>query len=47
MCPIRSAWDLHKAFPEAELKIIADSGHSAMENGIISELVNATNKFMD
>jgi proline iminopeptidase len=42
VCPTRSAWDLHLAFPEAKLKIIADAGHSCAEAGIISELVNAT-----
>tara|TARA_B110000503_G_C6995107_1_gene349065 strand:- start:255 stop:389 length:135 start_codon:yes stop_codon:yes gene_type:complete len=43
VCPIRSAWDLHLAFPEAKLKIISDAGHTCMEKGTISELVKATN----
>ncbi len=42
VCPMRSAWDLHKAFPEATLKIIQDAGHSATEPGIRSELIAAT-----
>lgn len=42
---MKSAWDLHKAFPESELKIIPDAGHSAAEDGILSELVKATDKF--
>lgn len=45
VCPMRSAWDLKLAFPEAELKIVANAGHSAMESGIQSELVKATNQF--
>lgn len=45
VCPVRSAWDLHKAFPEAELHIIADSGHAAGEPGIRSKLIETANKF--
>lgn len=45
VCPAKSAWELHKAWPEAEFKIIADSGHSAMEPGIRTALVGATEKF--
>jgi proline iminopeptidase len=44
-CPMQSAWALHKAWPEAELKIIADAGHSAYEPGITSALVEATDRF--
>lgn len=45
VCPIRSAWDLHRAWPEAELAIIADAGHSAFEPGIRDALVDATDRF--
>jgi proline iminopeptidase len=45
VCPARSAWDLHKAWPEADLRIVPDSGHSAFEAGITSELVSATDRF--
>jgi proline iminopeptidase len=44
-CPVESAWALHKAWPEAELKIIPDAGHSAYEAGTTSALVEATDKF--
>ena len=44
-CPIESAWALHKAWPEAELKIIPDAGHSAYEPGITHALVEATDRF--
>ncbi|MGN3973186.1 prolyl aminopeptidase [Tsuneonella sp. SYSU-LHT278] len=43
--PPASAWDLHKAWPEAELWIVPDAGHSAGEPGIIDGLVRATDKF--
>ena len=45
VCPARSAWDLHRAWPEAELFIIPDAGHSMKEPGIVSELIKATDKF--
>jgi proline iminopeptidase len=47
VCPITSAWDLHKAFPEAELIVVPDAGHSVSEPGIISALVDAMDKFRD
>ena len=44
-CPVRTAWDLHKAMPSADLRIIPDAGHSAMEPGITFELMQATEDF--
>ena len=31
VCPMKSAWDLHRAWPEADLRIVIDAGHSAFE----------------
>lgn len=45
VCPPITAWELGKAMPHAELHFIADAGHSAMESGITSALVAATEKF--
>ncbi len=45
VCPMRSAWDLHRAWPEADLKIVQDAGHSAFEPGIMHELLEATDRF--
>lgn len=45
VCPARSAWELHKAWPETELFIIADAGHAAAEPGIKSKLIQLTHKF--
>ncbi len=45
VCPMRSAWDLHQAWPEADLQIIPDAGHSASEPGIQQALVEATDRF--
>lgn len=44
VCPMRSAWDLHRAWPEATLTIIPDAGHSAMESGIVDALIRATDQ---
>ncbi len=45
VCPMASAWDLHKALPDAELIVVPDAGHSMMEAGILSALIEATDKF--
>lgn len=45
VCPMTSAWDLHRAWPEAELRIIQDAGHSISEPGIIDALIDATDRF--
>jgi len=45
VCPMKSAWDLHRAWPEADLRIVPDAGHSAFEAGNSHELVSATDQF--
>jgi proline iminopeptidase len=45
VCPIVSADDLHRTWPEADYIIVPDAGHSAWEPGICAELVKATEKF--
>ncbi len=47
VCPMRSAWDLHRAWPEAELHIVPDAGHSAFEAGISAKLVEATDSLAE
>jgi proline iminopeptidase len=42
VCPADSAWALHRAFPEAELHLIPDAGHSLSEKGITSKLIEYT-----
>jgi len=46
VCPMQSAWDLHKVYKKSELIIIDDSGHSMLEKGIQEELIKATDKFI-
>lgn len=43
--PMKTAFDLHKAWPEAEFVLVPDAGHAASEPGIIDALVRATNAF--
>jgi proline iminopeptidase len=45
VCPMESAWALHRAWPEAQLVVVPDAGHSANEPGIAKALVEATDKF--
>jgi proline iminopeptidase len=45
VCPMESAWALHRAFPEADLRIVPDAGHSAFEPGNLHELILATDRF--
>jgi len=42
ICPVEQAWELSKAWPEAELSIVADAGHAVVEKGITEALLNAT-----
>jgi proline iminopeptidase len=45
VCPYVTAWDLHRAWPEAQFVSIPDAGHSAYEPGIQSALLDATDRF--
>jgi proline iminopeptidase len=45
VCPATSAWDLHRVWPEADLRIVPDAGHSAFESGNAHELVLATDRY--
>ncbi|WP_028081607.1 prolyl aminopeptidase [Solimonas soli] len=45
VCPMRSAWDLHRAWPEAAFEVVGDAGHAASEPGILSKLIEWTDRF--
>lgn len=45
VCPMESAWALHRAWPEADFVITPDSGHSAFEPPNSRALVAATDRF--
>ncbi len=45
VCPMESAWELHRAWPEADFIIVPDAGHSAFESGNCRAQVAATDRF--
>ncbi|MDO9395759.1 MAG: prolyl aminopeptidase [Herbiconiux sp.] len=45
--PAVTAWELHRAWPEAELCLIPDAGHAFDEPGILDALITATDGFAD
>jgi hypothetical protein len=47
LCPAKIAWELHRAWPRAQLRIVPDAGHSAFKPGITHELVSATDRFAE
>ncbi len=47
VCPITTAWDLHRRWPEADFQVVPDAGHSAMEMPTIDRLVTATDRFRE
>jgi proline iminopeptidase len=47
VCPVTSAYELHQAWPESELHIVSDAGHSMTEPGIRVKLLEATERFAE
>jgi proline iminopeptidase len=45
VCPMETAWALHRAWPEAQLIVCDGSGHSAFEPEILHHLLEATERF--
>lgn len=43
--PIRTAWDLHRAWPEARFIVVPDAGHAFDEPGVLDALIAATDGF--
>ncbi len=43
--PAKTAWELHRAWPEAEFHLIGDAGHAYKEPGILDRLIKATDAF--
>ncbi|WP_321490621.1 prolyl aminopeptidase [uncultured Hyphomonas sp.] len=44
-CPMRQAWELHKAWPKADFHPIEGAGHAYSEPGILDQLIRATDKY--
>ena len=47
VCPPSTAWELHRAWPQADVHITGTSGHSAFEGETLHCLVQATDRFRD
>ncbi|WP_051224622.1 prolyl aminopeptidase [Pseudoclavibacter soli] len=47
VCPARSAWELHQAWPDSQLLITPDAGHASNEVGTARSLVEATDGFRE
>ncbi len=47
VCPIQTAYELHRVWPEANFIVAKNSGHSAFEDEITDYLVRATNQFLN
>jgi proline iminopeptidase len=45
VCPMDTAWQLHRRWPEAKFVVVPDAGHAAFEPGIAAALVAATDGF--
>ena len=43
--PPVTAWDLHQAWPQAELQMVPDAGHASGEPGTLRRLIAATDAF--
>ena len=46
ICTIKQAFDLHNAWPNSELFVVQNAGHSAGEDGIRSALIKAGNDML-
>jgi proline iminopeptidase len=44
-CPPQTAWDLHRAWPEAEFHMVEGAGHAYSQPGILHHLIEATDRF--
>ncbi|MBV9112217.1 MAG: prolyl aminopeptidase, partial [Hyphomicrobiales bacterium] len=44
-CPARCAYALHKAWPEADFRLIEGAGHAYSEPGILDRLIRTTDRF--
>ncbi|MGD9602438.1 MAG: prolyl aminopeptidase [Gammaproteobacteria bacterium] len=47
VCPMATAWELHRRWPEARLVVVPDAGHAAFEPGTAAALVEATDGFRE
>jgi proline iminopeptidase len=46
-CPPKTAWDLHRAWPEAAFHMVEGAGHAQSQPGILHHLIEATDRFAE
>ena len=44
-CPAHFAWRLHKAWPQADFRLVEGAGHAFSEPGILDQLIHATDRY--
>jgi proline iminopeptidase len=44
ICPLENAWELHRAWPGSELRIIPDAGHTSGETGTLDALIDTLDR---
>ncbi|MCB1483063.1 MAG: prolyl aminopeptidase [Rhodobiaceae bacterium] len=44
-CPAHFAWRLHKAWPQADFRLVEGAGHAFSEPGILDQLIRATDRY--
>ena len=45
VCPMKTAWELHKRWPEADFIVVPDAGHSSLEEGIRHHIMEEVKKY--
>lgn len=43
-CPTKTAWELHKAWPQAKFHLVNEAGHAFKEHSILDKLIRATDE---
>jgi proline iminopeptidase len=43
--PVRTAWELHRAWPQAQFHLVPDAGHAFDEPGTLARLIAATDAY--
>lgn len=46
-CPVRTAYNLHRAWPDAAFHLVEGAGHAGSEPGILDRLIRETDRFAD
>ena len=47
ICPPSTAYEIHRAWPGMEVRLVTGGGHSMYDGGLQSEVLDATDAFAD